>query len=75
MKSRGPRTEPWGTPHEVHKDEGVITSDTEGATWHIKRKLNTFLTTLIDGSEKEVESTKNVDVFSTLRQRSPRIAT
>ena len=38
--------------------KGVITSDTEGARWHIKRKLNTFLTTLIDGSEKEVESTK-----------------
>jgi len=23
-KSRGPRTEPWGTPQEVHKDEKVV---------------------------------------------------
>jgi len=34
IKSRGPRTEPWGTPREeVHVEgrESVITSDTEGA--------------------------------------------
>jgi len=33
IKSRGPRTEPWGTPQEeVYGQESVITSDTDGAS-------------------------------------------